>query len=144
MNIQEWLEKHNFTYFDDKSQYTLVLTSIKIFENPHNKDNEWSKGANHYQCQLSVKGKGAKDPFVFFYSQGSAHTRAPKLWSVLESFASDIQCSGETFKDFCDNCGYSTDSISARQTYDLIQDQSLKLLKLLGRPAFEDLLNVEW
>lgn len=41
----------------------------------------------------------------------------PTAASVLYGLTSDISLSSETFKDFCDNCGYDTDSRKALEIY---------------------------
>lgn len=135
MNIQEFLEKHKFV---------LEYKALKVMGRPDMDDNSWAKDASHYQIRIKRIGQGAQPAFIAFYSQGSAHKGPPKFDSVLESLAMDSSAAYETFKDFCDNCGYSSDSIKALETYNVCVSQTESLKKALGAPIFQELLEVEW
>lgn len=49
---------------------------------------DWPIGSRHYQCLLYQVGYGRSETYLFEYSQGPAHTKAPKLadlvWCVLQ------------------------------------------------------------
>lgn len=59
-----------------------------------------------------------------------AHT--PTIESVLECLFLDADAGSESFNDFCDNLGYSKDSIKALDTYRACMDTKEKLRKALG------------
>lgn len=135
MNIQEFLEKH-----------PLKIESVKLFGRP-NSDSDWSKDANHFQIKISENGNlypHRKPVLITEYSMGSAHKGKPKLESVLESLSMDISSARDSFQDFCDNCGYDTDSRKAFSIFEACQVIAKDLTALLGRQGVEDLLNVEW
>lgn len=103
MNIQEFIEKHQ-----------LEMEKVKIFDNPNMSDKSWQ--ANHYQIRIKQVGKGNPGAFITFYSQGLGIKTSPKLESVLESLARDINFAPD-FKNFCLDFGYSQDSIQALEAF---------------------------
>lgn len=62
--------------------------------------------------------------------QGWLHV--PTLESVLECLFSDADCGTQSFNDFCDNMGYSTDSLKALDIYRECMEVAPKLRKALG------------
>lgn len=56
----------------------------------------------------------------------------PTLDDVMYCLLSDMTCGDETFNDFCDTFGYTTDSIKALKTYHACQENGTKLKKAIG------------
>jgi hypothetical protein len=57
----------------------------------------------------------------------------PDLAGVIYSLIMDSQAAQESFSDFCDNYGYSNDSISALHTYQECDKIKNKLVKVFTR-----------
>ena len=55
------------------------------------------------------------------------YIKTPKYLDVLNCLYHDMQLGQETFQDFCDNCGYDTDSRNALKMYLRCQDTANKL-----------------
>ncbi len=110
-----------------------ILTTTRIASRPDH-DTQWNdKGASHWRCMLGYGEKGVNwAEMTVTYSMGSAHKKPPTALDVLGSFFSDASCAGESFADFCGNCGYDKDSILALKTYKACQSISVRLHKLLG------------
>ncbi len=91
-------------------------------------DAEWK----HYLWKLTLNGVG------FDYKTGIGHVgkfgqpTKPKLRDVLECLFTDYDCGNYSFTEFCDNCGYSNDSIKAFETYRACEEAGRKLRKALG------------
>jgi hypothetical protein len=129
----------------------LKLDCVSVLDNPNMPDNGYDKGTRftsryggdtvwlkrqHYQCALTNTATGKK--MMFFYTKGSAHHDKrtgrpipPKMEEVLETLSLDNP-RGENFSDWCANTDYDTDSVRAKQTYDLCCEQSAKLATVLG------------
>jgi hypothetical protein len=56
----------------------------------------------------------------------------PTLDDILQCLFSDASAGSESFNDFCDNCGYSNDSLKALDTYRACMDAASKLRTALG------------
>lgn len=57
----------------------------------------------------------------------------PTAIQVIAILLLDASCARGTFEDFCDECGYDTDSRKALETYLACQENGSKLRKLLGK-----------
>lgn len=69
---------------------------------------------------------------AFDYKTGIGITGSPKLKDVLECLFTDADCGAQSFTDFCDSCGYSSDSIKAFEIYRACAASGAKLRKALG------------
>lgn len=75
----------------------------------------WVTAGHHYRVTLSRKG--GRLVFDFWGSKADADVKEdPTQASILECISSDIN-TPDTFKDFCSEFGYETDSISGKQTF---------------------------
>jgi hypothetical protein len=65
-----------------------------------------------------------------FYGGGksSTPTASDLVWAVVI----DSEALNESFKDWCDNFGYTTDSVKARATYKACQRNGQRLTDLIG------------
>ena len=96
---------------------------------------------NHYKVTLKRKYKlkgnhldsryGHKQMTLFF-SQGIGIDGEPKVEDVLDALKSDYLASLNNFNDFCDEFGYSNDSIRSKKTYDACVKNGKKLQKFLN------------
>ena len=86
---------------------------------------EWAKQA--WAITLKYKGKRAQ---FRFYGGGASDT--PTASDLVWAVAIDSEAVDESLKDWCDNFGYSTDSIKARSIYKACQRNGERLIKLIG------------
>ncbi len=63
----------------------------------------------------------------------------PDILDVLYCIVSDAESSFDSFKDFCDNCGFDDDSISHHKIYLLCRKMGRDLISLIGRDALNKL-----
>jgi len=86
---------------------------------------DWAKQG----WSITLKYKGKRAQFRYYGGgKASAPTASDLVWSV----ATDSTALEESFKDWCDNFGYSTDSIKARSTYKACQRNGSRLTDLIG------------
>jgi hypothetical protein len=95
---------------------------------PYEKQNTWQKDSNSFNLTLQYKGKS----LTLDYWQGTGIYTPPTTHGVMECLLSDYSCAQDSFEDFCDNCGYSNDSLSALKVYKSCIRLSKKLVKFLG------------
>jgi hypothetical protein len=87
---------------------------------------EWAKQG--WIITLKYKGKRAQ---FRFYGGGKAST--PTASDLVWSVATDsTQALEDSFNDWCDNFGYTTDSIKARSIYKACQRNGERLINLIG------------
>lgn len=68
----------------------------------------------------------------------------PTLESVMSSLLLDGAChfDGETFSDWCANCGYSDDSIRAKRLFEACEEIGKSVRRALSHDAIQDLRNI--
>ena len=86
---------------------------------------EWAKQG--WSIILKYQGKRAQ---FRFYGGGKAST--PTASDLVWAVATDSTALTESFSDWCDNFGYTTDSITARSTYKACQRNGERLIRLIG------------
>ena len=86
---------------------------------------EWAKQG--WSITLSYQRKRAQ---FRFYGGGASKT--PTASDLVWAVAIDSEAVDESFSNWCDNFGYSTDSITARSTYKACQRNGERLIKLIG------------
>jgi hypothetical protein len=86
---------------------------------------EWAKQG--WSIVLKYQGKRAQ---FRFYGGGKANT--PTASDLVWSVATDSTALNENFNYWCDNFGYSTDSIKARSIYKACQRNGQRLISLIG------------
>jgi len=89
---------------------------------------EWHEKATPYTITVKLEGRRMS----FSYWTGSAITEEPEIGEALDCLLSDASCGESSFADFCADCGYSTDSIRAREIWQACVRTHVKLMKLLG------------
>jgi hypothetical protein len=105
---------------------------------------EGEKHGINYYCSL-VNKEGEHYGFDFWGSIADAdkikHGESRKTgitnYSILACL--DTFREGESFEDFCNSYGYSTDSIMAEKTYQAVQEQAEGLKKVLSPEAIKEL-----
>lgn len=105
------------------------LDSIGVVVNTVSTDTappKWAQGMNGYECTLMRNGERM---FTVPYYQGSAHNYAPMGADVIHCLLSDrgtIQYSSD-FTEWANGLGYNPDSISDKELFDRLVDQTRTL-----------------
>jgi hypothetical protein len=109
---------------------------------------EGEKHGINYFCSL-VNKEGKAYSFDFWGSIAEAESirryevrrRRPSSYDILACL--DTFSDGSSFEDFCNEFGYSTDSIMAEKTYKAVMKQVEGLKKILPTEAIEELNNIQ-
>lgn len=88
----------------------------------------WSSLADSYRRDLK-SGRDLK-PLI------------PTAYDVLACLSSNIDTHIQTFDEFCSNLGYDTDSIKAKETYDLCCDESRKMSRIWNDEELDQLREI--
>jgi hypothetical protein len=86
---------------------------------------EWAKQG----WSITLKYNGKRAQFRFY---GGGASKTPTASDLVWAVATDSTSLEESFSDWCDNFGYSTDSIKARSTYKACQRNGERLINLIG------------
>ena len=78
---------------------------------------------------ITLKYKGKRAQFRFY---GGGASKTPTESDLVWSVVIDSEALNESFKDWCDNFGYTTDSVKARATYKACQRNGQRLTDLIG------------
>ncbi len=133
------LEKQN-TIDDFIKENKISIHCEYSDSNPSMSELESSK-MNHYKVTLKrkykLRGNHLDSRYGFkritlFFSQGVGIDGEPKVDNVLDCLKSDYLASLDSFNDFCDEFGYSNDSIRSKKTYDACVKNGKKLQKFLN------------
>jgi hypothetical protein len=141
----------------------IGIWSNKIFFRPNLTN--WAKDASHYEVVLKLgcayesiefaRERGFTifnnfeltdtNVFTTYFTIGSAIKGPPKIIDVLDCLASNAQSLSNSlnFNEWADNYGFSNDSIKAKNTYDEVVEQNLKLKHWLGAKEYQKLLIIE-
>lgn len=124
---------------DFAAEHGITMTVKSADRNPNMPDDEWARSATHFRCVLRFEGRRLTTPF----SQGSAHTSAPEVGTVLDSLAVDATSAlvASDFEDWCSDLGYDADSRTAERTFRACERTLDKLRALLGEELADQLLN---
>jgi len=116
----------------------LEMTVSRTARNPHMIE----QMPRNFDCTIRQVGRGNPRSMHVYFSQGSAHTKAPTLAEVLDCLASDASGieNALSFEDWANEYGCDTDSRKAEKTYHICQEQAEDLRNLLGRDAYKTLL----
>ena len=113
----------------------ISLTAEMVGRNPNMDGSE--NTMDNWKCVLRRPGHS----MTIYFSKGFGHNgKRPEAAEVLDCLASDASSAGESFADFCSNCGYDEDSRKAERIYKTIQHQGGRLNNFLGSTRYEELL----
>jgi len=105
------------------------LDSIGVVVNTVSTDTEppkWAQGMHGYECTLMRNGEPM---FTVPYYQGSARNYAPLREDIIHCLLSDrgtLQYSSD-FTEWADGLGYNSDSISDKELFDRLTEQTRTL-----------------
>jgi hypothetical protein len=102
-----------------------ITASVRELDGDLTQFPEWAKQG--WSIVLKYQGKRAQ---FRFYGGGKAST--PTASDLIWSVATDSTALNENFNYWCDNFGYSTDSIKARSIYKACSVNAKRLIKLIG------------
>lgn len=102
-----------------------ITASVRELDSDLHRFPEWAKQG--WSITLSYQRKRAQ--FRFY---GGGASKAPTASDLVWAVAIDSEAVDESFSNWCDNFGYSTDSIKARSTYKACQRNGERLIKLIG------------
>jgi hypothetical protein len=88
---------------------------------------EWAKQG----WSVVLRYKGKRTQFRYY---GGGKASAPTASDLVWSLAIDGTALEESFNSWCDNFGYSADSIKARSIYKACQRNGSRLADLIGSP----------
>ncbi len=127
----------SFIKKDNNPEWPCFLWEISINDHVF----EYRTGLGH--ATPMFKGNGytrnlkPKDKKIKVYSELKLYLHIPSIEDILYCLFSDANCAEDLFQDFCDNLGYSSDSIKAKEVYDSCQSNTIKLRKALGRDYYK-------
>ena len=127
-------ELKTITEFVQENKIRLIKCE-DVAENPNIQNDDWQ--ANHYKITL----KRGYQVLTTYFSKGIALDHGVTVEELLDCMANDCSFSGENFNDWCDEYGYSNDSIKALEIYKTIKRQTRQLTQFLGEKLFNNLLN---
>jgi hypothetical protein len=78
---------------------------------------------------ITLRYQGKRAQFRFY---GGGASKTPTASDLVWAVVIDSEALNESFKDWCDNFGYTTDSIKARSTYRACQRNGQRLTDLIG------------
>lgn len=129
ISVQDFIKEHQ-----------LTMSAQRVESRPDSFMTD--KGMRHWLCIIKQEGKGNPELMTLFFSQGSAHTKAPNLAEVLDCMASDASSveNSRDFEEWCSEIGYDTDSRKAEATYNECKAQARHLERVIGRSALRQLV----
>lgn len=132
---------NNTTQFNYK-QFTVTARYLKEVEHSPNEDIQTN--GLHNQFMVTVKNTETKTRRAFVFTGsiadwqiGKAEMDADDLKNALRCLLEDSNVEGLDFGDFCDECGYETDSRKAYRIYGACKKQAAKVAAL-GLDPIED------
>ena len=98
------------------------------------------------QWKVELSSKGGYHTFDYFTGLGlrtkAGKPKKPKIADVLHSLILDAEASEYNFDDWCNDFGYSSDSIHALNIYKACLSNSTALKKHLGREALDQIKTI--
>lgn len=101
-----------------------------------------SDGWQHFAWTMTVRHGRNGEPYEFPYRAGVAHKGKPTLVDIVGALFSDAQCVAyaQDFTEFCAELGYDSDSRKALDTYQSVQVNNGRLLRLFNVDSLTTLL----
>ena len=120
----------------------LSMIAIQIAGRPDRGDELWHADASHFAVTFTRLGK--KPAITVLYSQGSAIKTRPGMDDVFYSMLSDgaPMFDGETFEQWAENLGYSTDSRDAERIYNACLENGKKIKTLFSNSEISELREI--
>jgi hypothetical protein len=128
----------------------LLFTAHRVNERP---DGLGASMTRHFRCSIINQNNGKA--MSLYFSQGSAHVKAPTLEDVLDCLASDAASienskpsdehpraiySDTAFENWATEFGYDPDSRKAEKMYKATRRQAEQLKRTIGPEAYDQLL----
>jgi hypothetical protein len=151
----------------EKHGVTLEATLVRKPIDRNAKSDDWQKSAYHFSCIIRrgdqslttdyfmghahetipawIKRQYDNPRSSYDLEQRAKHAQPipPKVADVVSALVRDSSACDMPFDDWCDEYGYSNDSIKARDTYDQCQRLGSKIRRLLAS-AIKEFQQAEW
>ena len=154
------------TFKDLIEKHDIKMECRLVDNNPHMTASDWE--ADHWSCTITyedrymqlyysmgighrefpkkgyVPDRGVKlSPTCLAYEAREKYKKPvkPEFEYVLNCLSLDCSSvQGRFFSEWADEYGYSSDSIKAKETYDVCAEQAISLHRLLGNELYETML----
>jgi len=127
--IDDFIKENNISIVSEYSDSNPSMSELESSRMNHYKvtlKRKYKLKGNHLDSRYGYKR------ITLFFSQGVGIDGEPKVDNVLDCLKSDYLASLDSFNDFCDDFGYSNDSIRSKKTYDACVKNGKKLQKFLN------------
>lgn len=118
-----------FIAFIDDKKWPYFLWHVIINDEMF----EYKTGSGHCTEKHDIRGRSTKKPDGKVISMPNKWVHVPEIDQVLHALFLDAEFSSESFDDFCDNSGYSNDSLKALDIYRACAENGKKLKRALGK-----------
>lgn len=112
---------------------------IKRIKDVHYQEFDYFTGLGHREIIRGLRASGLSGASFVKGQWQVTKTKSPDIAGVLHSLIMDSSACAQSFSNWCDDYGYDSDSIKARDTYDACQVNSDKLCKVFTRVQIEQL-----
>lgn len=119
-------------YIEENS---IEISSVYIRGPLSGKSDTWKETADYFRVTLNNRKNGVGYCFDYFKGVGLRRKNKPvkpSVYEVLDSLCTDAESGGCSFNEFCDNYGYSNDSIEAFDIYRDCMEAHEKLNKIFS------------
>ena len=127
--IDDFIKENNISIVSEYSDSNPSMSELESSRMNHYKvtlKRKYKLKGNHLDSRYGYKR------ITLFFSQGIGIDGEPKVDDVLDCLKSDYLASLSDFNNFCDEFGYSNDSIRSKKTYDACVKNGKKLQKFLN------------
>jgi len=127
--IDDFIKENNISIVSEYSDSNPSMSELESSRMNHYKvtlKRKYKLKGNHLDSRYGYKR------ITLFFSQGVGIDGEPKVDDVLDCLKSDYLASLSDFNNFCDEFGYSNDSIRSKKTYDACVKNGKKLQKFLN------------
>jgi len=132
----------------------LTMDVENVKSRPDGKDLGWDVLSRHWKCIIRRRRGNRGGDLLIYFSQGSAHTKAPTLEDVLQCLHSDFNwvtygdyptglVHGGGFEEWAGNMGWDKDSRKAERIYKSIVDQVERFHCEFGQDTLDRFLAID-
>jgi hypothetical protein len=137
---QKFIEKYDFIM-----EFKFLSLSSPQWE--ENKQGQPNKQHNHYWVTIKRRLSYTAQPLEFEYFDSIANTQKPRrqnptTYDILATVNAE-STEYPIFKEFCDEFGYSDDSIKAQQTWQKSLEFATKINRFFTKEELTDLAEIQ-
>lgn len=112
------------------------LKSVRIFNEYLGEGEEVEQDWKFNEYKTTVK-YGNRQLTLKSFKMGMGLSHEPGIEDVMSCLVADYDVADMDFKEFCENCGYDTDSKTAERVYKDVKKYALGTRKLFGEDLVE-------